>query len=418
MFKRKYVIGQITTIFEKYGFEPLETPTIEMWETLSGKYGEEGDRLTYRFTDRGDRDVGLRYDLTVPLSRVAAMYPNLPKPFKRYQIQPVWRADKPQKGRYREFFQCDVDIIGSRFGAADAEIIAIINEILTVLTFKGFKIRLNNRSVLNGLVEATGGTAEMAGSIFRSIDKLDKIGLGGVEKEMLTREIPENTVQKLLEILEVSGSSAEKLDEMERLLEKSEIGRTGIAEMRALIAQISAYGVPDSNVEFDICLARGLDYYTGPIFETVVEEPKIGSICAGGRYDKLVGMFSGQDIPATGGSIGLERIITVMDELDMYPEGITTSTKVLVSVFDASTISYSIKLAASLRAAGINTDLYTGKAKLRGQFGFADDKQIPLIIIAGPDEEAAGKVTLKDMRSGEQTQVESGQLVDKVLELL
>lgn len=418
MVRRNYVINIIKTVFEKYGFEPLETPAIELWETLAGKYGEEGDRLTYRFTDRGDREVGLRYDLTVPLSRVVAMYPQIPKPFKRYQIQPVWRADKPQKGRFREFYQCDVDIVGSASMLADAEIIAIIYEILKILRFEEFTIRVNSRKVLSGMVEVSGAGMDKEFDIYRAIDKLDKIGFEGVAEELRKLAIPEEAVGKLLDILKIEGTSAQRLDTAAGLLAGSAAGQQGVAELTALFQYLSRYQIPDSCYAFDICLARGLDYYTGPIYETVVEKPRIGSITGGGRYDNLIGLFSGQSQPATGSSVGLERIITVMEELEMFPPHLNTSTRVLVTVFSEELLPYSIQIAGKLRQAGINTDLYTGVSKLRGQFGLANDKNIPLVVVAGPDEQAQGSANVKNMASGEQQTLPLDALVEHIHSIL
>ena len=418
MVKRQYVIQILKTIFEKYGFEPLETPTIELWETLSGKYGEEADRLTYRFVDRGKREVGLRYDLTVPLSRVIAMYPQIPKPFKRYQIQPVWRADKPQKGRFREFYQCDVDIVGSPSVLADAEIIAIIYESLTALGFQQFKIRVNSRKILFGITEVSGAGMDRELEVCRAIDKMDKIGIEGVKQELQEREIPPAAIQKILGALSIEGDNQTRLNHIAAYLQESETGKAGVAEMQQLFEYLSYYQIPDSALTLDLFLSRGLDYYTGPIYETVVEEPKIGSITGGGRYDNLIGLFSGQDQPATGSTIGLERIITVMEELNMFPEDLRTPVQVLVTVFDESTLPYSIRIARELRAAGLNTDLYTGKSKLRGQFGLANDKGIPIVVIAGPDEQASEAVNVKDMRSGHQQTVPVSDAAEVIRQLL
>jgi len=418
MVKRNYVIDIIKRIFEKYGFEPLETPSLELWETLSGKYGEEADRLTYRFVDRGKRQVGLRYDLTVPMSRVIAMYPEIPKPFKRYQIQPVWRADKPQKGRFREFYQCDADIVGSASMLADAEIIAIIYESLKTLGFQNFTIRINNRKILFGITDISGAGMDRELEVCRAIDKFDKIGLEGVKEELLERGIPAASVEKILDILNIEGSNPQRLATAKKMLANSETGLQGVAELEELFRYLNWYGFPDENFKFDLYLSRGLDYYTGPIYETVVEEPRIGSITGGGRYDKLIGLFSGQDLPATGSTIGLERIITVMDELNMFPKYLRTPVQVLVTVFDNSTLPYSIEIARELRSVGINTDLYTGKAKLRGQIGLANDKGIPIVIIAGPDEQQAQKVNIKNMISGEQEQVGIKEFVSKIKEIL
>ncbi len=418
MIKRNYVINIIKNIFEKYGFEPLETPTLELWETLSGKYGEEADRLTYRFIDRGDREVGLRYDLTVPLSRVMAMYPNLPKPFRRYQIQPVWRADKPQKGRFREFYQCDIDIVGSPSMVAEAEIIAISHEILSELNFKDFVIKINNRKILSGLIEVCGVAPEKEIDIYRSMDKLDKVGIDGVKSELEERGIDDTAISRLVDILQIEGNNREKMDQTQTLLANSEIGKRGIEEMREVFEYLSAYQVPEQHILFDLYMARGLDYYTGPIFETVVTKPRIGSLTGGGRYDTLIGMFSGQDIPATGSSVGLERTIAVMEELNMFPPHLSTSTRVLVTVFDETSLAYSLRIANTLREAGINTDLYSGSSKLRGQFGLANDKGIPIVVIAGPDEQAEGKANIKNMRSGEQFTVSIDELVPQIKHIL
>ena len=418
MVKRQYVIRIIRNVFEKFGFEPLETPSIELWQTLSGKYGEEADRLTYRFTDRGKREVGLRYDLTVPLSRVIAMYPELPKPFKRYQIQPVWRADKPQKGRFREFYQCDADIIAGPSMLADTEILAVIYESLQQLGFRQFQMRINHRKVLGGITEISGAGLENELTICRAIDKMDKIGTEGVSAELAANGIGKNSIHKIMEILDIQGSNSERLDRMSDLLQHSETGRKGIADLRALFGFLELYGIPDKFILFDLHLSRGLDYYTGPIFETIVQEPKIGSITGGGRYDNLIGLFSGQQHPAVGTTIGLERIITVMDELNMFPPHLRTPVRVLVTVFGPESLPYSIRIAQTLRAERINCDLYCGKAKLRGQIGFANDKGIPLVIIAGPDEAEKESLTLKNMETGQQQTIPLKSVIRKVLDNL
>jgi histidyl-tRNA synthetase len=415
MIKRRYIIDQVKEIFEKYGFEPLETPTLELWETLSGKYGEEGDRLTYRFIDRGKREVGLRYDLTVPLSRVVAMYPEIPKPFKRYQIQPVWRADKPQKGRFREFYQCDIDVIGSTSMLAEAEILSAIYEILRKLGFQEFTMRINSRKILSGITEVTGLSAEKEADVARGIDKLDKIGHEGVRHELISSGIDTDQVEKILAVLDIEGTNTEKLRKTSHLLQSSETGIQGVTEMNVLIDYLSMYGIPEKFVLFDLFLARGLDYYTGPIFETVISKPRIGSITGGGRYDRLIGMFSGTDQPATGCSIGLERIVAVMEELNMFPPHLRTPVQVLVTVFDQDSIPYSVSIAQNLRRAGIRTELYTGSSKLRGQFGLANDKSIPLVIIAGPDEIRDQSLTLKNMDNGKQRTVSLNQTVAEVI---
>jgi histidyl-tRNA synthetase len=418
MRKRNYVLSIIKEIFEIYGFEPLETPSLELWDTLSGKYGDEADRLTYRFTDRGNREVGLRYDLTVPLSRLIAMYPQIPKPFKRYQIQPVWRADKPQKGRFREFYQCDVDIVGSPSLLADAEIIAITNDILKKLNFNKYKIRINSRKILSGIREVSGAAPEEEILICRAIDKIDKIGIAGVKEQLSDYKIPSNSVKSIMEIIQFGGTNEDQLSRLEELFTPSEIGREGLQEISTLLSYLSEYKISEDILFFDLYLARGLDYYTGPIYETIVEEPKIGSITGGGRYDNLIGLFSGNDQPATGTTIGLERIITVMDELHLFPANLSTDVQVLVTVFDQSTLPFSIQIANKLRMAGIKTDLYSGKSKLRGQFGLANDKKIPIVIIAGPDEKEINEVNVKQMKSGNQFRVSLDDLIKKIQSLV
>ena len=414
MIKRNYVVTIIKEVFEKFGFDPLETPALELWETLSGKYGEEGDRLTYRFIDRGKREVGLRYDLTVPLSRVIAMYPEIPMPFKRYQVQPVWRADKPQKGRFREFYQCDIDIIGSSSMLADAEIIAAFHRVLTRLNFQKFTIRINSRKILSGIAEISGTNPEKEAEVARAIDKFDKIGINGVREELINRGIKPDGANKILQVLNIDGSNNGRLEKLSNLLQASQPGQDGIKEMKDLLSYLRMLEVPEDQILFDLYLARGLDYYTGPIYETRVDEPKIGSITGGGRYDNLIGLFSGKNLPATGSSIGLERIVTVMDELEMFPKNLKTSVQVLVTIFDSTTLQYSIKIANLLRDRNINCDLYSGNSKLRGQFGLANDRNIPITVVAGPDEMEKNTVNVKNMSSGKQVNVPFERVVEEI----
>ena len=414
MIKRNYVVTIIKEVFEKFGFDPLETPALELWETLSGKYGEEGDRLTYRFIDRGKREVGLRYDLTVPLSRVIAMYPEIPMPFKRYQVQPVWRADKPQKGRFREFYQCDIDIIGSSSMLADAEIIAAFHRVLTRLNFQKFTIRINSRKILSGIAEISGTNPEKEAEVARAIDKFDKIGINGVREELINRGIKPDGANKILQVLNIDGSNSGRLEKLSNLLQASQPGQDGIKEMKDLLSYLRMLEVPEDQILFDLYLARGLDYYTGPIYETRVDEPKIGSITGGGRYDNLIGLFSGKNLPATGSSIGLERIVTVMDELEMFPKNLKTSVQVLVTIFDSTTLQYSLKIANLLRDRNINCDLYSGNSKLRGQFGLANDRNIPITVVAGPDEMEKNTVNVKNMSSGKQVNVPFERVVEEI----
>ena len=434
MLKRKFVIDTIKTLFEKYGYEPLETPTIEKLEILSGKCGDEGDRLIFKILKRGTGiekvgkdvpgfsitnykdivDYALRYDLTVPLSRVIAMYQNeIALPFKRYQIQPVWRADRPQKGRYREFYQCDTDIVGSKSMLADAEIITLINEVLTTLGFKQFKIRINNRKILSGIVEYAGVSLEKDIDVCIAIDKFEKIGIDGVKKELSGRDISETSIAKLLPIFDIKGDTETVFNDISGILQTSEIGKTGIEEIKELLSFVKDLGVPETNYMFDLILARGLNYYTGPIYESIIEEPKIGSLTGGGRYDELVGMFLGKNIPATGTSFGIERIIDVMTELDMLPETKTT-TKVLVTIFNDDTRKESMAAVKKLRESGINSEIFIDAGSFKKQFKYANKKGIPYVITIGPEEIENKKVKLKDMTSGEQSNLSIDEVIGKL----
>ncbi len=418
MVKRAYLVDTIRKVFERFGFDPLETPAIERWETLSGKYGEEGERLIYRFQDRGGRELGLRYDLTVPLARVVAMYPHLPKPFKRYQIQPVWRAEKPQKGRFREFVQCDVDIVGSSDMLADAEIIAVVYAALTELGLQGFKIKINNRKVIRGMIEVAGAPIEQELDIARAIDKLDKIGVEGVRKELEQRQIDKAVIERILDIMTLRGSDESVFAAAEKVLGTSEAALEGLQELRQVFEYLDLLEVPTGVYELDLSLVRGLDYYTGPVFETVMEQPKIGSIMGGGRYDRLIGIFTGQDIPATGTSIGLDRLVTVMDELDAWPIQTETRTEVLVVRFDPELTPLYLHITQTLRKSGFNTDFYTGKKNLRGQLGYAKDRGIPVVILIGSDEAQSQSATVRHMPTGQQATLPQSDLIPYIRKLL
>jgi histidyl-tRNA synthetase len=406
MMLRRYVIRAFEEIFEAYGFEPLQTPALELRETLMGKYGPDAEKLIYDARHReGKEELSLRYDLSVPLARVVAMYPNLPRPFKRYQIAPVWRAERPQKGRYREFYQCDADIVGTSSMAADAEIISLIHEALTRLGFRNFVILLNDRKLLTGLGRYSGVPEPLLGSLYRAIDKFDRLGLEGVQEEMRRYGIPEEAIARMLELLRIEGDHAEILEELSRRMQAAEIpeGLEGIRELEALLRFVEAMGVPSERYRISFTMVRGLEYYTGPIFETVVTEPKIGSITGGGRYDGLVGLFARQSVPMTGTSFGIERIIDVIQELGMAPPDLPrTPVQVLVTVFDEPRMGASIALAQAFRRAGLKVMLYFEPRRLEAQLRYAHQKGIPFVAILGPDEEARGVVTVRDMGSGEQ----------------
>lgn len=416
MILRQFVTGKLREVFENFGFEPLDTPSIEYAEVLEGKYGDEADKLIYKFEDRGGRRVGLRYDLTVPLARVVATYPDLVKPFKRYQIAPVWRAEKPQKGRYREFWQCDVDTVGSPSMLADAEVVDVAFDALCRLGFTHFKTKINNRKVLAAIAEHVGVSYDQATPVYRAIDKLEKIGVDGVEEELTRAGLDGSVIGRLMDLLKIRGEVDVVLAELKTRLAPYPAGLHGVAELEELVRYLRWLRVSEANFEIDFSMVRGLDYYTGPIFETVVEEPKIGSICGGGRYDNLVGMFTNRPTPATGISLGLERIVDVLDELHLggIPEA-KTVTQVLVTVFGPDTIDESLKAASELRAADIHTEVYLGTDRLGSQLRYASRKGIPLTVILGTEEIAAGKVVVKDMATEEQVTIERDELTAYLL---
>lgn len=413
---RKKVIETIEQAFERFGFEPMETPALEYAETLEGKYGEEGDRLIYKFTDRGGRMVALRYDLTVPLARTMAMY-QVGEPFRRYQISPVWRADKPQKGRFREFWQCDADIVGSREMWADAEVIALTYVALKKLGFEHFTIRLNNRKLLNGMAIYGGIEESQMASFFRIIDKSEKIGWDEVKRELKDKNFSESAIEKTIGMIVYESQEAALLGKLKAILKGVPVAQEGITELEEIENCLDNLGVNRNHVRFDSSLARGLDYYTGPIFETVIENPRIGSISGGGRFDTLIGMFSGKDVPATGTSLGLERIITTMEELTMLP-AIATLSEVLVTVFDRFLVSVSLQVVTELRLAGINAELYLKEDKLKKQLTYANNKGIPLVMIIGPEENDKGIVVVRDMRGKTQFSLPRNAMVQKVKGLL
>ena len=435
--KREYVIGVIKEVYERYGFEPLETPAAENIETLMGKYGEEGNQLIFKILKRGvhegsgEADLALRYDLTVPLARVVAEYRDkLPKFFKRYQIQPVWRADRPARGRFREFYQCDVDVLGSRSMIVEAEICAAASEVLTKLGFSDFCVRLNHRQALTGILGVAGVALENHDAALIALDKLDKIGADGVKKEFAARGVNEIAGDRLLKFFSDLTSlehAAEIVaeDRSQQALNKAvlgrivefvsdnELGAQGVAELQSILEYVEAMGL-SNRIKIDPSLARGLSYYTGAIMEINVKD-LAGSLGGGGRYDNLVGMFAGIDIPACGFSLGLERILVVMSEREMFPASVGTApADVMVAIWNEESIAESIKLAQELRAAGLRVDLYPEADKLGKQFKYASSVGVPFVAVIGDDERAKGEVALKNMRSGEQRAVardEASQLI-------
>lgn len=415
MLHRERITEVMRTVFRKYGFAPLETPAIEYLDVLTGKYGEDADRLIYRLDYKtGTKDAAaLHYDLTVPFSRVVAMHPDLPLPFKRYQIQPVWRADRPQphQGRFREFYQCDIDAVGSTSMLIDAEMVAITYEILKTLGFNNFLIKINNRKILNGITQYAGLPSNMTQEICRSIDKLDKLPWSEVEKELMEKAVPHTAIDKLEALL----SQQLTLDNLSSALLDIPVAQEGIAETKALFSYLELLKVDAKYYSFDLSLARGLDYYTGPIFETkLIDQPHMGSLTGGGRYDGLIGMLCGRDMPAVGTTLGLDRIFTAMEQLGMLEE-IKTSTKVLIVQFSADALSHCIRLAADLRSVGVATEIYPEATKLKKQFTYADKKGIPYIAILGESEIEGGTISLKDLKTGEQASLGLEALIDRVL---
>ena len=406
MLRRHYVINTVQAVFEEFGFEPLQTPALELSEVLMGKYGPDAEKLIYQAGHSGGKEnISLRYDLSVPLCRVVAMHPQLPKPFKRYQIDPVWRAERPQKGRYRQFYQCDADTVGSESMLADAENVSLIYQVLSRLGFKQFEIHINDRKLITGIGQFAGVPAEQLGGLYRAIDKLDKIGVDGVKAALRQNEIPEPVIAKLLALLQIEGDAKSVLSELGEQLGES-AAQEGIAELTELIGYLTMLGVPEECYRVNAAMVRGLEYYTGPIYETVVEEPKIGSITGGGRYDELIGSFSKQGYPATGTSFGIERIIDVMEEFAMFPPSVgKTVTDVLVSVFDDELMPESLKLATVLRQNGVRTEVYFRPARLSAQIKYADNRGIPYVAILGSDEVEAGTVAMRNLASREQQNV-------------
>lgn len=424
---RQYVMDTLRGVFELHGFGALETPVLEYAATLEGKYGED-ERLMYRFEDQGKRRVGMRFDLTVPLARVVGMHQNeLQFPWKRYQMSPVWRGDNPQFGRYREFYQCDIDIVGTNSLVADAETLAIYGEAMEKLGFSEYRVVINHRAVLAGLARSAGVEADKAGTIFRAVDKLDKIGPDGVREEMIKNGVSEDVAVRALDLFLKSGKvqtfadNKALLAELAGVLSEDPEASKGLADLGGILEALEGMGVELDRFRLDVTLARGLDYYTGAVFEIVVDEPKIGSLGGGGRYDNLIGMFAGRDLPTVGGSFGVERIIDVMTTLGMITPQATPS-KALVTVFDRSNESLhdSMALANELRKQGIPCEVYLNPGdKLGKQFGYADKLGIPYALVVGPDERAAGLVTVKSLKMPPPNQqtVERGRVIEVVSSL-
>lgn len=419
MLKRNYVFGIITDTFHRFGFEPLQTPVVELSETLYGKYGEEAENLIFNVKHgRSDKDeLSLRYDLTVPLARVVAQYESdLTFPFKRYQIAPVFRGERPQKGRYREFYQCDADIVGVASRSADAELVALKVMALKRLGFPHFTVKINHRQLLTAIGEFSGVPKDQLPDLYRSVDKFDKIGAEGVEKELVERGIDADVVRRMMQLITNQQVGTNNLDYLAEVLRDVPLAQQSIAELREMAIHLDAMGVSPEYYAFDLTMVRGLGYYTGPIFETVISEPNLGSISGGGRYDDLIGIFRKESLPTTGTSFGIERILVLMDELNLYPANIGgTVVDVLVTVMDENLRLESTRLASELREAGIHVELVMDDKKLGKQIAHADKKRIPLVAILGEDELKTSQVKIKHMASGEESLVARTDLIRYIL---
>ena len=430
MAKRNYIFNTIKEVYALYGFQQIETPAMESLQTLMGKYGEEGDKLLFRVLNSGDYmsklsdeelqernslrlssricEKGLRYDLTVPFARYVVMHrEELQLPFKRYQIQPVWRADRPQKGRYREFYQCDADVVGSDSLLNEVELMQIVDTVFTRLGVR-VQIKINNRKILSGIAEVIGEPEKIV-DITVAIDKLDKIGLESVNAELRADGISDEAIEKLQPIIAMSGSNDDKLKTMSDVLSGSEIGMKGVEETRFILHTLK--GTLDNEIEFDLTLARGLNYYTGAIFEVKALDYAIGSITGGGRYDNLTGIFGMPGLSGVGISFGADRIYDVLNGLDLYPKEAVNGTRLLFINFGEKETAYCLPVVKACRAAGINTEMYPDKAKMKKQMGYANAKAIPFVVLAGDNEMAENKVTLKNMETGEQKLVTTEELI-------
>ena len=431
MAKRNYIFNTIREVFYLYGFQQIETPSMENLSTLMGKYGEEGDKLLFKIQNSGDYfsgltdeellsrnaaklaskfcEKGLRYDLTVPFARYVVMHRDeITFPFKRFQIQPVWRADRPQKGRYREFYQCDADVVGSNSLLNEVELVQMIDTVFQKFGIR-FSIKINNRKILTGIAEII-GEADKIVDITVAIDKLDKIGLDNVNAELASKGIPQEAIDKLQPIILLSGSNEEKLATLKNVLAASETGMKGVEESEFILKTIAGLGIK-SEVELDLTLARGLNYYTGAIFEVKALDVQIGSISGGGRYDNLTGVFGMDGMSGVGISFGADRIYDVLNQLDLYPKEAVNGTQLLFVNFGEAEAAAVLPILAKVRAAGIRAEIYPDTAKMKKQMSYANAKMVPFVAIVGENEMKEGKVTLKNMTSGEQSLVTPDELV-------
>ena len=440
MAKRNYIFNTIKEVYALYGFQQIETPAMETLQTLMGKYGEEGDKLLFKVLNSGDClskcsdeellernalhlaskmcEKGLRYDLTVPFARYVVMHrEELQLPFKRYQIQPVWRADRPQKGRYREFYQCDADVVGSDSLMNEVELMQIVDEVFSRFGIR-VQIKINNRKILSGIAEVI-GAAEKIVDITVAIDKLEKIGIDNVNQELREDGLSEEQIQKLQPIIMLEGTNEQKLNTIAEVLKDSETGLKGVEETRYILKMLGSVGsgfasALKNEIQLDLTLARGLNYYTGAIFEVKALDVQIGSITGGGRYDNLTGIFGMPGLSGVGISFGADRIYDVLNQLDLYPKDSVTSTQVLFINFGEQETRYCLPIINKVRAQGVRAEMYPDAAKMKKQMSYANAKQIPFVVLAGESEMAAGKVTLKNMETGEQTLVTAEEIAERV----
>ena len=433
--KRQYIIQKIKINFEKFGFQPIETPSFENSETLMGKYGEEGDRLIFKILNSGDylakansealelkdsnkltssiSEKALRYDLTVPFARYVVQHQNeIEFPFKRYQIQPVWRADRPQKGRFREFFQCDADVVGSTSLWQEVELVQLYDSVFTDLGLNGIIIKINNRKILSGIAEVIGASDKLI-DFTVALDKLDKIGADGVKKEMIERGISEFAIEKLQPLFNFTGTISEKIEKLSVLLANSLEGMKGVQELQFICDNVASLGLISSTLDLDVTLARGLNYYTGAIFEVAPpKEVSMGSIGGGGRYDDLTGIFGLKNMSGVGISFGLDRIYLVIEELNIFPERVTLSSKAIFLNFGELETKYAMQAITNLRKAGLKVEFYPDNVKLAKQFQYADKREIPFVVIVGEDEIKNNQYSIKNLVSGEQQKVSFDELKD------
>ena len=434
MAKRNYIFNTIRDVYHLYGFQQIETPSMEMLSTLMGKYGDEGDKLLFKIQNSGDYfsgitdeellsrnavklaskfcEKGLRYDLTVPFARYVVMHRDeITFPFKRYQIQPVWRADRPQKGRYREFYQCDADVVGSDSLLNEVELMQIVDTVFSRFNIR-VCIKINNRKILSGIAEIIGESDKIV-DITVAIDKLDKIGLDNVNAELKEKGISDEAIAKLQPIILLSGTNAEKLATLKNVLSASEVGLKGVEESEFILNTLETMGLKNG-IELDLTLARGLNYYTGAIFEVKALDVQIGSISGGGRYDNLTGVFGMDGMSGVGISFGADRIFDVLNQLDLYPKEAVNGTELLFVNFGEKETAYCLPVLAKMRDAGVRAEIYPDSAKMKKQMGYANDKQIPFVAIVGENEMAEGKLTLKNMTTGEQSLLTSDELLKTV----